>query len=228
VSGARGAVKAWNRLLPDLGFTVFDIDYRLPGDVPIGWDPRMEIGDVKCALGWTAAHASELGIDPTRISIMGASAGGNLALLAAYTSNDAQLPPTCDVPAVPVRSVVSVYGVADLTDIWEHTGVPDQVHSAMRRYLGGSPAERPDLYRLLSPSSHVRGDVPPTLQLAGEDDQLVPPRIPHRLERELEAAGAVHDERYLAAADHTFDGAWGSFTTQVARAGVADFLRRYG
>ena len=40
-----------------------------------------ETGDVKCALGWVAAHAAEYQIDPTRISVTGFSAGGTLAML---------------------------------------------------------------------------------------------------------------------------------------------------
>ena len=159
---------------------------------------------------------------------MGESAGGNLALLAAYTVGDQRLPPTCDVPDVPVRAAVSVYGVADLTGLYEHTDLPREIRATMRDYLGGSPSERPAAYALLSPVSHVRRGVPPTLQIAGESDQLVPVRLARTLAGALQRAGAVHDERYLAAADHLFDRSWGSFPTQIAWAAVADFLGRYG
>ncbi len=55
-----------------------------------------ETGDVKCALGWVVAHvAGEYRIDPARISTTGFSAGGTLAMLAAYSVGDPRLPPSC-------------------------------------------------------------------------------------------------------------------------------------
>ncbi|GAA1058664.1 alpha/beta hydrolase [Agromyces bracchium] len=58
------------------GVAVVSIDYRLAVDAagryPAGSD------DVLAAWAWTAAHADELGIDPARIVVGGASAGANL------------------------------------------------------------------------------------------------------------------------------------------------------
>src|SRR3712207_8377221 len=49
--------------------------------------------DVKCAIGWLKRNAVQYGVDPHRIALLGRSAGGHLALLAAYTSDEAALPP---------------------------------------------------------------------------------------------------------------------------------------
>lgn len=58
------------------GVTVVSIDYRLAVDAagryPAGSD------DVLAAWSWTLEHAEELGIDPSRLAIGGASAGANL------------------------------------------------------------------------------------------------------------------------------------------------------
>jgi acetyl esterase len=58
------------------GVVVVSIDYRLAvepaGRYPAGSD------DVLAAWRWTAAHAADLGIDPARLVIGGASAGANL------------------------------------------------------------------------------------------------------------------------------------------------------
>lgn len=58
------------------GVTVVSIDYRLAGGgtghYPAGSD------DVLTAWDWTLAHAGELGIDPDRLVVGGASAGANL------------------------------------------------------------------------------------------------------------------------------------------------------
>jgi acetyl esterase/lipase len=226
-SGQPGSLPAWNRWLPDHGFVVIDVAYRMPEHPPGPWAPEREVGDVKCAIGWTADHAAELGVDPTRISVMGHSAGGNLALLAAYTTGDPALPPTCAVREPELRSVVSIYGPPDLLQGWEDTSAGGAIHPQVRKYLGGGPDEVPQRFALLSPSHHVRADVPPTISVTGESDQLLPVSSVRSFGRALDEAGATHEEWYLPATDHAFDASWGAINTQVTKAKVEDFLRRH-
>ncbi|MBE3000534.1 alpha/beta hydrolase [Nocardiopsis sp. HNM0947] len=54
---------------------VVTVEYRLAPEFP---DPY-PVEDCYAGLRWTAAHAAELGIDPERLLIAGASAGGGLA-----------------------------------------------------------------------------------------------------------------------------------------------------
>lgn len=72
---------------------VVSVDYRLCDEPPGGSPARRIRGtagdltihapipadDVIAAVDWTRAHADELGIDPARLALGGASAGGNLA-----------------------------------------------------------------------------------------------------------------------------------------------------
>ncbi|WP_344163249.1 alpha/beta hydrolase [Nocardiopsis rhodophaea] len=220
VKGTRGMAPDWNRWLNERGYDVFDVGYRLAPPMR----GKQEVGDVKCALGWVASHAAEYGIDPQRISMMGQSAGGNLALLAAYSTGDYRLPASCDVPDVPVASVVNMYGPTELARGYRTTGSGESVREAMRKYLGGSPDERPDLYRLLSPLYYVDEEAPPTLTLLGRRDRLVPVDQAKLLGAALDDAGVRHETWLLPGTDHGFDSNWGGLATQFARDRIADFL----
>ena len=72
------------RLAQELGVVVVAVDYRLAPETPFPGP----LEDVYAGLVWTAQHADELGIDPQRIAIHGASAGGGLCAALALLSRD--------------------------------------------------------------------------------------------------------------------------------------------
>ena len=65
------------------------VEYRLAPEFP---DPYLT-EDCYAGLAWTAEHAAELGIDPGRLIIAGASAGGGLAAGTALLARDRHGPP---------------------------------------------------------------------------------------------------------------------------------------
>jgi len=223
VAGNRDDMPDWNRWLNRRGYVVFDVGYRLPP--PVRW--RDEIGDVKCALGWVAVHAAEYGADPAKITTMGMSAGGTLAMLAAYSAGDPGLPPSCDVPPVRVRSVVNLYGVPDMPELYDDTPSLAVVHFDSRQYIGGSPTEYPDRHAAVSPLTYISAAAPPTISFLGTTDCFIPPRQLDALDAALKHVGAVSEAYLLPATNHGFDVNWGGFATQFARAKIADFLAQY-
>ena len=224
IAGGLRSHSEWARWLNKLGYDVFDVEYRLPP--PARWQD--EVGDVKCALGWVMTHAARYRIDPTRISLMGYSAGGNLAMLAAYSMGDPRFPASCDVPAVGVRAVVNLYGPADLTLLYRSSGSRDYIDTALVKYIGGTPSELPRRYRAVSPISHIDAKTPPTITVLGESDRIVPVNQASELDEALAHAGVPHAGYLLPATDHGFDDNWGAFGTQIARTTIERFLRRYG
>ncbi|MFI7322834.1 alpha/beta hydrolase fold domain-containing protein [Streptomyces venezuelae] len=220
--GHRSQNPAWNRWFNARGWSVFDIDYRLA--------PRAtqldQIGDVKCAVGWVRRHARVYGVDPDRLLLAGSSAGGNLALAAAYTEGDDRVPASCGVRDSSVAGVLSLYGPTDMRRLIAGTAL--RRDPMIPRLMGGSAATAPARYRLGSPARLVRGDVPPTLLLHGSADRAVPVAQARELARRLKQAGAPATYVELPWADHCFDVNWGGWGSQIARAATERFLKIVG
>jgi acetyl esterase/lipase len=224
--GTRSMLPDWNRWLNSLDYEVFDVEYRLPP--PVRW--LDEVGDVKSAVAWVAAQAANYHVDRARISIMGGSAGANLSMLAAYSMGDPRLPPSTDVLAVAIRSVINIYGPTDMALGYRVTGSPGYVRPLMDGYIGGSPDAFPDRYRLLSPLTYITPLVPstpPTLTLLGTSDRLVSVDHAQLLDEALTRARVPHETYLLPATDHGFDVNWGGFATQIARAKIRAFLEKH-
>ncbi len=108
------------RHLAAQGHVIVDVAYRLCPEA----DWRGMLADAKHAVAWTKAQAERYGFDPERVVLAGGSAGGHLALLAAYTAGDAALTPEDLQGAdLAVRGVVSWYGPTDMRVYYEHAGV---------------------------------------------------------------------------------------------------------
>ena len=88
VGDMRTGVEMFLPYILEIGAVVVSVEYRLAPEHP---DPA-PVEDCYAGLVWTAKHAEELGIDPGRILIAGASAGGGLAAGTALLARDRGFP----------------------------------------------------------------------------------------------------------------------------------------
>lgn len=234
VAGQRSARPQWDRWFTEQGFVAFDIDYRLARAGRPTW--RQAPGDVACAVSWVRRNAARYGVDPDRLVLAGWSAGGQLALLAAYAGHE--FPSTCpragDDPTAgrtpPVSRVIALYPPTHLAALatdprprW-HTDLHHRVQAYLRGHIGDTPSDRPEAYRAADPATYVRPGLPPTMLVQGGADYLVPPQYGRRMAQALERAGGGHRYVEIAYAGHGFDVSWGGFGTQVTRHAVTEFL----
>ncbi|MEU4340366.1 alpha/beta hydrolase [Nocardia sp. NPDC023852] len=222
-SGARSDSAQWFEWLAQQGITVFSIDYRLAP--PPRWQDA--VGDVKCALGWIRSQAADYDIAPSNVSIAGDSAGGQLALMAAYTVEDRQFPPSCAVPEAPVRSVMGWYAPTDLPSLITHTRLPNSLQQYLGDYLGTDNATQPARIAQISPISHVRTGLPPTLLVQGDIDRMIPNTQAPALVDRLHAVNVPAEAVVIPWVDHNFTGQWDSWGSQFLRPVVQNFLQKY-
>jgi acetyl esterase/lipase len=100
------------------GHVIMDVAYRLAPET----DMMGMVNDVKRAIVWMKENAQTYGVNPNTIVVGGGSAGGHLALLAAYTANNPQFTPKeLEEKDISVCGVVSLYGPTDLEAMYFHT-----------------------------------------------------------------------------------------------------------
>jgi acetyl esterase/lipase len=216
-SGERSDFPDWNYWLASIGIVVVDIDYRLTPQP--NWKQATE--DVRTAVQWVKGHAVQFGIDPERVGLMGRSAGGHLALLAAYTGVGTQSE---------VQAVVALYAPTDLTWAYSH---PANQHvldgpATLRNFTGGTPDSLPEVYRAASPVTCIRPGIPPTLLIHGGEDQLVRRENTIRLIERIQSI-TTDTSRYRAVvipyAQHGFDYNFNGWGSQLSRQIMLEFLR---
>ena len=95
------------------GYVVASLNYRLAPQYR--WPAQIE--DVKCAIRFLKAKAGLYNLDPARIGLWGASAGGHLVSLAGLAGPEAGLEGKGGYPeqSSSVQAVVDMFGPTDFT-----------------------------------------------------------------------------------------------------------------
>jgi pimeloyl-ACP methyl ester carboxylesterase len=155
VQGVRAAFQFWGPYLAARGYAVFAVSYRLATK---GKTFPQAVQDVLAGVQFLRGKAGEFGIDPQRIGLLGASAGGHLASLAAlsgkkFTGGYPQ-DPFASV-STEVKALVGVYGVYDMVAMWTTYQIQGGVDNNIQKFLGASPMENRQLYFDASSASYA-------------------------------------------------------------------------
>lgn len=193
-SGDPDQLVEWNHRWVARGWAVAAISYRLaPQSI---WPAQRD--DVLAAIAWLKANASRLEIDPTRLVLLGRSAGAQITTAVGYGAHD---------PAI--RAVIALYGPHDMPFAWSVSREDDALNSIklFRQLFGGAPdtPERRALYESASGQLLARRDSPPTLLVHGVPDTLSWYRHSERLAARLQELGVRHQFLKLPWATHAFD-----------------------
>lgn len=174
------------------GFAAASINYRLTDEATF----PAQIYDCKAAIRWLRAHASEYNIDPNRIGVFGASAGGHLASLLGTSSDVRDLEGTegNDGVSSAVQAVCDWNGPIDFFTIQDEAGPQNSMHfddpdGYVARLFNGLPAQKKELASQASPSKYISADDPPFLIVHGDKDDIVPIQQSKDFYKELQTKG---------------------------------------
>jgi acetyl esterase/lipase len=185
------------------GYVVAAVNYRL---YPPARFPDF-IVDVKCAVRFLRAHATDYNLDFNRFAAVGASAGGHLVALLGTADQSAGF----DMGEYPdqssrVQAVIDLAGPSDLSQHFQNSDLA----SLMIVAFGSKQIAA------ASPVTHVSSDDPPFLILHGDNDGVVEVVHAYLLNDALAAAGVPVKLVIVKNGDHSLNAPDGSATPTQA------------
>jgi acetyl esterase/lipase len=200
-------IDSFRKRMPD--YAIFNLSYRLVNGGNLF--PTQEI-DIRTAVDFIVAKSKEYHIDQDQLVLLGASAGGHLALLQAYKYN---------LPRI--KAVIDFFGPTDLVAMYEHPWHP-LVPYALKMVTGGAtPVGEPNIYKESSPVNFVHTASAPTLIFHGGSDNVVDVSQSKTLQQALERAGVPQQLVIYPKERHGWQGA--TLSNSFDR--IEAFLKQY-
>ncbi|MET9761926.1 alpha/beta hydrolase [Streptomyces sp. NPDC006372] len=205
----------------ELDAVVVSVEYRLAPEHP----HPAPIEDVYAGLLWTADHAAELGGDPERIVVAGASAGGGLCAALTLLTRDRKGPqPIGQLLMCPMlddrNDTPSTYQMAGL-GVWDRTANETGWTALLGERRGG-----PDVPAYAAPArAEDLSGLPPAFLDVGSAETFRDEVVAYA--SRIWQAGGVAELHVWPGGFHGFDGfAPQAALSQSARAAHLDWLRR--
>jgi len=155
------------------------------------------LGDAQRAIRTVRARAEEWKLDPSRIGILGFSAGGHLAATSGtiFDAGDAKAPDPIDRVSCRPDFLVLIYPVITMTEDFGHQGSKDNL-------LGSNAPD--ELARSVSPEKNATKDTPPAFLISTWEDEGVPAQNSLVFFQALKAAGVPAEMHVYEKGPHGF------------------------
>lgn len=206
--------------LASLGYVAASVSYRL---APTFTFPA-QMSDIRCAIRFLRAKSDSLGIDPGRVVLVGASAGGHLAALTAFAPEASQFDSGCPYQgqSVAVSGVVSYYGVLDLQ---QPSDFPSPILEAIEQFLGAPAGSA--VAATASPVAYADAGDPPVLIIHGTADDVIAVAQARRVHAALGSIGLPSTLVELPGVEHGFPVLATAQPMRTASCTTLAFLDRY-
>lgn len=184
------------RRLAEAGVTAFVLRYRLPGD---GWADRADapLQDAQRAIRLIRANAARYGVAPSRVAVMGFSAGGHVAasLSTRHAARVYSRVDAADAQEARPDLAALIYPVIDMSLPAAHRGSREQL-------LG--PAPTPEREAAYSAHRLVDKATSPTFLVHALDDAVVAPANSLAHLAALQSAGVPAEAHFFQEGGHGF------------------------
>jgi acetyl esterase/lipase len=169
-SGSRSQHYPMAQHLAHLGYVCFTPEYRLSTEALY----PAAVYDIKAAIRWVRKNAKKYDIDTAKITVLGFSAGGELAAFAGVTNNQAEFEGTVENlnNSSVVNAVVDIDGTLSFVHPESGEGDDSKKISAATYWFGYSKKENPELWKQASPLTHANNNTPPTLFINSSADRM--------------------------------------------------------
>lgn len=149
------------------GVTAFVLHYRLGTHQ---YHFPTQLADVQRAIRYARSQASQYHLDPKRIGVMGFSAGGHLASMAATKFDEKAYPASDAIDQFSARPDFAVlcYPVISMNSEFTHKG-------SRNNLLGAEKAQDPKAVDHVSSDLNITDQTPPTFLFHTNEDTAVPP-----------------------------------------------------
>jgi len=217
------------RPFTERGMTVFEVVH---GSQPKFTLPEV-VEDIHRAVRYIRTHAAEYGVDPERLGIGGASAGGHLSLMMAGYGGpgDPKAADPVDRASSAVQAVAAFYPPTDFLNYGKE-GQRALSYPPLRPFwhvfalpATATDAEKDAVARRLSPVYGLAAGgtptPPPTLLIHGDADALVPLQQSETVMAALKARGVQHELVVKKGAAHGWPG------IESDRALLADWFAKH-
>jgi pectinesterase len=160
-SGSRSQHYPLAQQLANLGYVCFTPEYRLSTEALY----PAAIYDVKAAIRWVKKNANKYDLDTAKITVLGFSAGGEMAAFVGATNNKPEFEETGNNLnySSNVNAVVDIDGTLSFVHAESGEGDDSKKTSAATYWFGYSKKENPELWKQASPLTHAGKTTPPTL-----------------------------------------------------------------
>lgn len=167
-----------------MGFAVVNVEYRLTSQATA----PAAVEDVRAAMLYVVKNAKELNIDPTKIVVMGGSAGGHLALMCGLLQWDKKF--DGEYKKVKKFCVVAIIDKYGITDVWDWAYGKVKASKSATSWLG-EKAKDEAFAKSVSPIYYVNKKSPPTYIVHGDADPVVPYQHSVDLKKKFDEVGAT-------------------------------------
>lgn len=188
-------------LMPNLGYAVASINYRLTNEAPF----PAQIDDCWSAVDWLVANRSRYGLDTTRIGLWGGSSGAHLALLMGLGYPKVR---AADCKGE-IKAVCDWCGPTNLMSISREyspqaAASKKRMDECIKKLIGADPQSRPKLAMVASPMTYLHNKGACYLVMHGDQDEIVPLSQSKDFSRRLTAAGAKCEFIVVPGGKHDF------------------------